>query len=75
MDCEECDWTGMEEEQDLWSDGCEIRVINIRYSAGRLMDDIMTSAVVLISLLFRSINVIIIVAFTTACLHNPHCSG
>lgn len=45
MDCEECDWTGMEKERDLWSDGSEIRVINICYSAGRLTDDIITSAV------------------------------
>lgn len=45
MDCEECDWTGMEKERDLWRDGSEIRVINICYSAGRLTDDIITSAV------------------------------
>lgn len=45
MDCEKCDWTGMEKEQDLWSDRSEIRVINICCTAGRLMDDLITSAV------------------------------
>lgn len=44
MDAEKCDWTGMEKERDLWSDGSDIRVINICYSAGRLMDDLTTSA-------------------------------
>lgn len=44
MDCEECVWTGMEKERDLWSDGSELRVINICSGAGRLMDDIMTWA-------------------------------
>lgn len=45
MDCEKCDWTGMEKKQDLWSDGAVIRVINICCMAGRLMDALLTSAV------------------------------
>lgn len=43
MDCEKCDWAGMEKKQDLWSDGAVIRVINICCMAGRLMDALLTS--------------------------------
>lgn len=45
MDCEKCDWTGMEKEQDLWSDGSAIRVINICCMTGRMADALLTSAV------------------------------
>lgn len=45
MGCEKCDWTSMEKETELWRDGSQLRVINICWSAGSLMDASITSAV------------------------------